>query len=183
VAQVKRVWQRLRGADGFGLIELMIAMAILNVGILALVAAFTSGQVALRQASRAATAATLADTQMELYRSLRWNEIALDSGSMAGTDSSYKCDAALGPLSPCATTGTVTRADCGLPLPLQCQPVQSPVIGADNKSYRVDTYITTQTVTAGRDVRRVTIVVRNPNNLSAPPLARQSSDFDQSTAS
>ena len=59
---------RLRSQEGFGLIELVISMVMLNVGILAIVAAFNSGAVALRRASEISSAAVLADKQMELYR-------------------------------------------------------------------------------------------------------------------
>ena len=42
-------------------------------------------------------------------------------------------------------------------------PVQT-LTGADGKSYRVDTYVTWQTVAAGRAVKLVTIVVRDGAN-------------------
>lgn len=177
------VWRRVRREEAFGLIELLIAMAILNVGILALVAAFTSGQVALRQAGRTATATSLADSQMELYRAVVWAAIALDQTAVAAADSTYKCDSALPVASPCSAATVVTRTDCtGTPLPNECLPSRT-ATGADGKSYRVDTYITSEPVASGRNIRRVTVVVRNPTDLSAVPWARQSSDFDESTAS
>ena len=43
---------RLRSEQGFGLIELLMAMVMLNIGILAVVAAFNSGIFALNRASR-----------------------------------------------------------------------------------------------------------------------------------
>ena len=46
----------LRSEEGFGLIELLISMMMLNVGILAIVAAFNSGAIALRNASDVSTA-------------------------------------------------------------------------------------------------------------------------------
>jgi Tfp pilus assembly protein PilV len=55
---------KVRSEEGFGLIEVLIAIVMLNVGILALVAAFQSGAVALRRASHISTASTLADAQM-----------------------------------------------------------------------------------------------------------------------
>ena len=42
----------LRSEEGFGLIELLISMVMLNVGILAIVAAFNSGALAIKRASR-----------------------------------------------------------------------------------------------------------------------------------
>ena len=45
-----------RDESGFGLLELVMAMVVLNFGILALVAAFNSGAVALKRANEIATA-------------------------------------------------------------------------------------------------------------------------------
>ena len=56
------------GEEGFGLIELLIAMTVMVVAIMAIIAGISSGMVALNRASRASTAATLADIQMEGYR-------------------------------------------------------------------------------------------------------------------
>ena len=61
---------RLRGQSGFGLIELLMAMVMLNIGLLAVVAAFTSGIWGLARAGSISTAAALGDAQMELYRGL-----------------------------------------------------------------------------------------------------------------
>jgi type II secretory pathway pseudopilin PulG len=58
----------LRQEAGFGLVELLMAMTILNVGILAVVAGFNSGIVALRRSGAISTGTVLADKQMELYR-------------------------------------------------------------------------------------------------------------------
>ena len=50
------------------MIELLLAMVILNIGLLAVIAAFNSGIVTLQRASRVTTASVLADQQMERYR-------------------------------------------------------------------------------------------------------------------
>src|SRR6266550_3173599 len=81
-AETRPVKVRAREEGGFGLIELVIAMFMLNVGILALVAAFNSGAIALRRASHTSTAASLADSQMELYRALTYSQIGLDTTSV-----------------------------------------------------------------------------------------------------
>ena len=171
---------RLRGEDGFGLIELLIAMVMLNVGILAIVAAFNSGMFALKRAGQISTAAALADSQMEQYRAITYAAIALDSTALATVDNTYKCDSALGASCPNSTSGEVTQTCSGTPLPNECNQSRS-AVGADRKNYRVDTYITTTTPTGGRDVKVVTVVVRDGNHLSARPLARVASTFDQST--
>ena len=104
---------RLRSEEGFGLIELVISMVMLNVGILAIVTAFNSGAVALKQASEVSSASVLADKQMELYRALKYAEIALDSTSVttANTDTTYQCDYA-------------NRVDCRRRL-RRCQPADA----------------------------------------------------------
>jgi type II secretory pathway pseudopilin PulG len=171
---------RLRSEQGFGLIELLIAMVMLNIGILAIVASFNSGIFALNRASRATTASALADQQLELYRALTYPAIALDSNTLASADNTYKCDSALGSSCPNSTSGEITTTCSGSPLPNECLPSRS-VVGADRKNYRVDTYITSSTPTGGRALKVVTVVVRDGSKLSARPLYRSASTFDQST--
>lgn len=173
---------RLRSHDGFGLIELLMAMVMLNVGILAIVAAFNTGMFALNRASRVSTASALADQQMELYRALTYGAIALDSTSVGSVDNTYKCDSALGSSCPNSTAGETTTTCSGSPLPNECVPSRT-ATGADRKRYRVDTYITTMTPTSGRALKLVIVVVRDASKLSARPLARVASTFDQSTGS
>src|SRR5687768_8678671 len=83
----------LRKNDGFGLIELLLAMTMLNIGLLAVVAAFSSGIVSLNRASRVTTAAVLADGQMELYRAITHAAIHLEPTSIPAT-APYTTDAA-----------------------------------------------------------------------------------------
>src|SRR4051794_20655157 len=64
----------------------MIAMIVMAIGITAIVAGFSSGIIALSNASHAGTAGTLADRQMEAYRALSYGQIAL---SAAGTGTPY----------------------------------------------------------------------------------------------
>lgn len=162
-----------------GLIELLMAITILNVGILAIIGAFNSGMITLRRSSMTATASVLADQQMELYRALTWDQISLDTTSIGSVDGTYKCDQALGASCPNATTSLVT-ASCS-PVTNQCNPSRS-VTGPDRHAYRVDTYIVNDhPVAASRTVRKVTIVVRDGRNLSKV-LARETSTFDCSTA-
>jgi type II secretory pathway pseudopilin PulG len=171
---------RLRSERGFGLIELLMAMVMLNIGILAIVAAFNSGMFALNRASKISTASAIADSQMEQYRAITYSAIGLDSTSLGSVDNTYKCDSALGASCPNSTSGEVTRTDCASPLPNECIPSRS-VTGADHKNYRVDTYIVYTTPTNGRALKVVTVVVRDGNTLSARPYARVTSTFDAST--
>ena len=173
---------RLRSQEGFGLIELLMAMVMLNIGILAIVAAFNSGIFALNRASRLTTASALADSQMELYRAVKYSAIALDTTTLSGVDNTYKCDSAFGGSCPNSTSGEVTTTCSGSPLPNECLPSRS-VTGADRRNYRVDTYITSSTPSGSRALKTVTVVVRDGSKLSARPLARVASTFDESTGS
>ena len=174
---------RARTEEGFGLIELMVSMVMLNVGILAIVAAFNSGAIALRNAGEVSTASVVADKQMELYRALRYTEIALDATSVttANTDTTYQCETA-NKLDVAATCGggnqaTQVTKTCS-PLTPQCNPRQT-VTGPDSRSYRVDTYVVSQTPPTGRAVKLVTVVVRKSDSLTV--LTRLSSTFDESS--
>ena len=59
-----------RSEEGFGLVELLIALTILVVGIGATLAVFASSIISLRHASKAGTALTLAERQLEAYRAM-----------------------------------------------------------------------------------------------------------------
>src|ERR671914_10961 len=86
---------RLRAEDGIGLVELLIAMTVLAVALLALVAAFSSGALTLQRAGQTSTASALANQQMELYRGLKYCAIRLDdSASNLPGPTPYTSDAA-----------------------------------------------------------------------------------------
>ena len=182
---------RLRGEDGFGLVELLMAMVMLNIGILAIVATFNSGAVALRRASHVSTASALADQQMEGYRALLYGQIGFDNGQIAALGNTYKCDSVLGGACPntlttCSGTtcadNTVPTFACGSAN--QCLPSRT-VSGAtspDAYGYRIDSYILFKTQTSGRQLKQITVVVRD----SATPtttFARVTSTFDQTVSS
>jgi len=171
------VFARLRTEKGFGLIELLLSMVMLNIGILAVVAGFSSGALALKRASETSSASVLADKQMELYRALLYANIALDASAVATAQGNavYTSDTAYN-----SSQVTVT---CGTPSDPECSATRT-VTGPDNRSYRVDTYIVVDKINVsglpvGRNVKRVTVVVRRSSDLRT--LARVSSIFDQST--
>ena len=162
-----------------------MAMTMLNVGILALVAAFQSGAFALQRAGMVSAAATLADQQMEIYRAVQYNQIYLDttSESTARGTSTYDCDSALGGCSSGAAqvTGACSAltGETGSPPP-RCNAARL-VTGPDRHKYRVDSYvISTVPISTSRAVKQVTVVVRDGNN-TTKILARQTTNFDQST--
>ena len=155
-----------RHEDGFTLVELLIAMMIMTVGILALVAAYTSGYVALNRATRVSSAEVLADSQMERFRALSYSNIQLNTTTCGANcaDSTYTSDSAYSSttqVTGCSTTDAT------------CLPTRT-VTGPDNKSYRLDTYINYSCVsgtlvvsplscgsTSPAPVKLVTIVVKS----------------------
>jgi len=157
--------------DGFGLIELLIAMVILNVGLLAIIASFQAGIVTLSRASRVTTAAVVADQQMELYRAITYDSIRLASASIPAT-APYTTD-------PAYNASQITGTCAGPPYPDECNASRT-VTGADNKSYLLNTYIVQTAPAGGRAVKQVTLVVRDAVNQSRV-YVRQASSFDQST--
>src|SRR5207253_10113166 len=100
----------VRNEGGFGLVELLIAMVVLNIALLAIVAAFSSGAVAVSRAGSVATASALADQQMELYRAMPYEPIGLDTAA-APSSGTYTTDVACISGSPtCSNTGPSTNA-------------------------------------------------------------------------
>ncbi len=175
---------RTREQGGFGMIELLIAMSVLAIGVLAVFSMFASGMVAIKRASTVTTAAALADTEMERFRAAKYSGIGLADADgnlvVDGADSTYTSDSAYRAVSnpPNALNSAVVLAATSY------VPTRN-VAGADGKSYRVDTFITWQEVksasgTAGRKVKLVTIVVRDTGS-SARVWARVASSFDEST--
>jgi Tfp pilus assembly protein PilV len=191
---------------GFGLVELLIAMVVLNIGLLAIVAAFSSGAVAIKRAGNVATASALADQQMEIYRALPYQAIGLNTS--AATDSTYTSEPAP-PTGPCqtgqaTTCGNTAPDSSGTPafscaasnpggsvvwvpgsFPNACSPTRTLTSSTspDRHLYRIDTYIRKVTQSsAQREVKIVTIVVRDTGpSLSSRPLVREQSTFDCST--
>ena len=76
------------------MIELLIAMSIMSIGILAVFALFQTGMVTIRRASTISTAAALADSEMERFRALRYSVIGLDDSEVAAAGSLYLGDSA-----------------------------------------------------------------------------------------
>jgi Tfp pilus assembly protein PilV len=162
------------------LVELLIAMMVLTVGILALVAAYTSGYMALNRATRVSSATMVADSQMERFRALQYSTIQLNTtcGTTCTEDSTFTGDTAYN------STAQVTG--CTSTTASTCLPTQTKT-GPDGQSYRLDTYIeyscvsgtlTVSPLSCGSGnpypVKRVTLVVRS-SKLTSP--VREQSDF------
>jgi prepilin-type N-terminal cleavage/methylation domain-containing protein len=187
-ARLRTVSASARREAGFGMVELLCAMAILAVGILAVFGLFEAGVVAIKRASTITTAAALADTEMERFRAGTYSTLGLaqeDVDAVPGTDP-YKSDPAWKPISSPvnALNSTVVVAKCPASPCTDMLPTRT-ATGADHKTYRVDTYMTWHAVenssgTKGRQVKLVTIVVRDAHDPSKV-WARSTSAFDEST--
>jgi Tfp pilus assembly protein PilV len=154
------VTAHLEDQKGFALVEMLVAIVVINVGLLAILLALNSGMVALRHSAETSTASAVADQQLERFRAREFRAIFLDTTSLAATDSTYLADSAY---SPSQVSGACT------PLVAACMPSQV-VTGPDGRSYRVDTYIVSIVPAGGAPVKQVTVVVRKPG--SPATLAR-----------
>ena len=179
IRRLETSWSRLvartRSEDGFGLVELLVAMTVLAVAIAAQLTVFAGSFTSLHRASRKGTAVMLAEKQMEVYRTVAYSCVYL---TVATGDSTYTGDSAY-------SGAQVTGSDCSpnATPPVAATTASQTVTGPDALSYRVDTYIVSVTPSGGRAMKSVTVVVRGitagtPGNV----LARASSSFDQGLA-
>ena len=74
---LSRFGARIRDERGVGLVELLIALLVLNIGLFATLGAFTSGGLALQRASHVSTASAIADQEMEQLRDSSYATIVL----------------------------------------------------------------------------------------------------------
>jgi prepilin-type N-terminal cleavage/methylation domain-containing protein len=182
--------RRVPGDEGgFSLLEMLIAIVILSIAILALVSVFTAAAISLHRSAQRGTAVTLAESQMEIYRTLSFTGIRIDGTLVptSGTDpyvSGNSADANIPPSTGQALAGQNGDDACpSATLPAACLPVQT-VTGPDSRSYTIDTYVdyvnndatlSIRTPAAGLNLKRVTVVVRDPATNAV--LARDSSAF------
>jgi type II secretory pathway pseudopilin PulG len=200
---MKPIQEHATSEDGFGLVELLIAMVILQIALLALVGAFGAGSVALGRASKANTAQALANQQMELYRSMTYDPIGLDTAG-APTSGMYISDTSVCPASQtpvCGNTGprnnpgtsswscTATSGTTSVSLYYSANGINPcvahrQVTGAaspDGQNYYVDTYIKlTASTTTQRALKQISVVVRD--GVTGKQLVKEISTMDCGTA-
>ena len=175
--------ERAHNEDGFLLLELIAAMLVLSIALLALFGAYSMGYFAIASSAKTSAAGLLANNQLELYSSLSYGSIGLDATtltSVKSSDPTYSTDeAAL----PGGASGDRTISGCGSSP--QCMPVQT-LTGADNKSYKVETFIrdiADNPSISGRPERNVTVVVRNLSVSGSPIVLTMQTAFDQGNPS
>lgn len=191
---------RLKAEDGFGLIELMAALVVLTIALLALAAGYDEAFISLHKASQKTVAAELADKQLELYRALPYDSIGLDATATAdvGTvgnadyDALYANDPILaGDFVTDQQTGVTTQLPSGTVNDVtgtcgtapNCLPIQT-VTGTDGRSYRIETFIRDRTDPANNTgirwtERVVTVILQDAETAGDPELLRITSAFDR----
>ena len=199
---------RLSDEKGQGMIELILAVVLITVALLALMASYDSAFMSIHKSARTNAAAALAESQLELYSSVYGDtsttttttggttttitlplaDVGLSSSLLStakSSDAFYSTDE--NSLSPSGTD--VTSSSCTTTL-AQCKPVQT-VTGLDGKTYRVETFIrdvsqsltcttATTTTTCGTSAleRDVTVIVRDPNTSGTPKVYTATAAFD-----
>ncbi len=174
---------------GFMLLEVLIAMFMLTVGITALLAVFVSSALSLHMTAKSGTAVTLAESQMEIYRTVSFTGIRINGSLIptSGTDpyvTAHSTNANIPPSTGQALAGQNGDDACpSATLPAACYPVQT-VTGPDGASYTIDTYVdyinddstfSIRTPAAGLTLKLVTVVVRDATTKQL--LAEDTSTF------
>jgi hypothetical protein len=176
---IRAVARRVRRDErGIMMMELVIAMFFLAVAVAAMLTLFASSMISLRNAGVEGTALTLAESQMEGYKTLPYADMVLDSSTVpAGGDVYHTAssqDATIPSSSGLVGGGTVGTTACAAPArPLTECAVQT-VVGPDGRSYRIDTY-----VHEGGGLKSVTVLTRIFENGAVGRVkARATTAFD-----
>jgi Tfp pilus assembly protein PilV len=166
----------MKNEEGFLMIELITAILVLTIAVLALIGSYSLGYFALNSAGQTSSAGLLASNQLELYASLPYSSIGLDTATLASvksTDANYSTDESALPVS----GSDVTISGCGSSP--QCSPVQT-LTGGDHKTYKLETFIRLlpNVNGTGRSEKVVTEIVRNMSAPGSPQVAVMQTGFD-----
>jgi Tfp pilus assembly protein PilE len=176
--------EHARSEGGFLTVELVVAVVVITIALLALMAAYDQSFFSLHSAAKTSAAGQLADNQLELYASLPYSSIGLDSSTLTTTksgDANYSTDES-------ALSGSgsdVTISACGSSA--QCSPVQT-LTGSDGKSYKLETFIRllpnpqAPTGTTWNE-KVVTLVVRDLSTSGSPKVLTIQTAFDHGPSS
>jgi type II secretory pathway pseudopilin PulG len=170
-----------RDERGIMMMELVIAMTFLALAVGAMLTVFASSMISLRNAGVEGTALTLAESQMEAYKTLTFAQIGLDTSTVPSGSDPYNTanstDSTM-PTSSGLTGGVAVAAGaCTAPTrPVVGCAVQT-LNGPDGRQYRVDTYVKTSGT-----LKTVTVVARIYENGAVGRIkARASTAFDPAT--
>jgi type II secretory pathway pseudopilin PulG len=184
--RLRLILERIRrGESGSMLIELLIAMTFLAVAVGALMSLYASTVVTMRHASTEGNALTLADRQIEVYKTLPYAEIMLSSSTIPSGSDPYvtanASDSTIPSSTGQVTGGTTPSSACTAPSQAMPECATQTWTGPDGLDYRIDSYIVTSTPTGGRAVKEITVTVRRVTSgtPSSQIWSRATSEFDQ----
>lgn len=164
-------------------IELMVSIVLITVALLAMMAAYMGAFASLHSSGQTSSAGLLAENQLELYASMPYSSVGLDSTTLTtvkSSDANYSTDEATLPCSG-ATCTDVTISGCGTSA--QCSPVQT-LTGADHHTYKLETFIRAITPTGSTWPERViTVFVRDKTRSGMPIVFKEQTAFDHGPAS
>jgi type II secretory pathway pseudopilin PulG len=173
---------RAQSEDGFLMVELVAAVVIISIALLALLGAYSLGYFAINSSGQTTQAGLLANNQLELYAAIPYASIGLDATTLASvksTDPYYSTDEAALP----GSGSDVTISGCGSSA--QCSPVQT-ITGGDHKTYKLETFIrmiaNPSVSGTNRTEKIITVLVRNMSNAGAKVVTMQTG-FDSGLAS
>lgn len=173
---LRRIVSRLRRSEGSLLIELVIAMSFLAICVGALIAVYASSLSSLRHSSIEGNAMTLADKQMETFRTLPYGSIGVDTSTVptSGLYVSSPPPNLTSTQQAAITTGQVNGGTL---------PATQTVTGPDNRSYEIDTYVFKTSAAAGyEEFVQATVAVRLLSSGVAGPIRAQSTTaFDSAS--
>ena len=183
---MRKLRHRLSGSDGFGLMELIIAMFLLTVAISAMLSLYVGTAASMQRAGQKGTALTLAEKQMETYRTVPFTAICVDSATIPTGSDPYVTAHAGDATIPASTGQAVSgsNGDTGCP-----SSASYTTTGPDHRSYRVDTYVeyvgtdatfSHLTPASGLGLKRVTVITRDGAG-TGTIIARASSTFVRSS--
>ena len=174
--RIRRLIRRLGSSSGTMLVELLIALTFLAVAVAALVSVYSASLFSLRHSSIEGNALTLADKQMETFKTLPYASIAIDTTTIPGSglyvtspppNLTSSQQAAI-------TTGQVSGGTV---------PATQTVTGPDNRTYEIDTYVFKTSAGSGyEEYVQPTVAVRLVTGGVAGSIRAQStSAFDSAS--
>ena len=121
--------------SGSMLIELLIAMTFLTLAVGALIAVFSSSLLSLRHASIEGNALTLADKQMEAFRTLPYTSLGINTSTLPSSSDAYVTSPPSNLTSGQQASILTGQVNVG------SIPATQTVTGPDGRSYRIDAYV------------------------------------------
>ena len=169
--------RRARDESGSMLLELVISMLVLSVAVGALLSLYVSTNLSLRRSSIQGNALTLADKQMEVFKTLPFASIGIQANPTVTSPDPYVTSP------PSNLTAGQQSSIASAQVKAGLVPSTQTVTGPDNRTYRVDTYVFSTTI-SGRTALQVTIGVRLVTNgtVDSKLGATANSAFDAAVA-